>query len=267
MVALAAFHGELDHRFDALIPLIVVKGDDFRIAIHPQGELRQIVGAYGETVEIAGEGVDLDDVVRDLAHDVDLELVLSPHQTEIGHLFNHLLGFHDPATKWDHQLDVGQPHGFAHPPHRRALQGEPFGISGVRITRRPAESEHGVLFGRLEPAPALQRRVLVSLEVRHPHDNRLRIEGRRNRPHPFRQAFNKEVRGSLVSPTSLFDGGALGWIGDLFRMNKGHGMHLDGFADDELHACEPDAVVRQEACFEGKVGVAQVYHDPGRRAR
>jgi hypothetical protein len=52
------------------IPLVEIKRDELRIAIHPERQLREIVRADREPVEMLGEGVELDHVVRDLAHDV-----------------------------------------------------------------------------------------------------------------------------------------------------------------------------------------------------
>ena len=58
-----------------------------------------------------------------------------------------------------------------------------------------------------------------------------------------------------------FDLGAGRGVFDLLRVEQGHGVRLDGLGDDELHAGEPDTVVRQETGFEGEFRVAEVEHD------
>ncbi len=63
------------------------------------------------------------------------------------------------------------------------------------------------------------------------------------------------------------DGGALAGIGDLFRVQQRHRVHLDVLVDDEFHAHQPDSIVGQKARLEGKLRVAEVHHDLGRRAR
>src|ERR1019366_8273769 len=76
-VAARTFHRQAYHLFYAGVALIKVKGNDLGIAIHAQSQLGQIVGADGETVEQFCEGIDQDDVVGDLAHDVDLQSVIA----------------------------------------------------------------------------------------------------------------------------------------------------------------------------------------------
>ena len=53
---------------------------DVGIAVDPEGQLGEIVGADRKSVEQLGKRVDLDDVVGNLAHHVDLESVLAALQ-------------------------------------------------------------------------------------------------------------------------------------------------------------------------------------------
>ena len=51
MVALGAGHREPQHFEHAGVALIEIKGDDLGIAVDPQGQLRQVVGADRKAVE------------------------------------------------------------------------------------------------------------------------------------------------------------------------------------------------------------------------
>ncbi len=60
------------------------------------------------------------------------------------------------------------------------------------VARRPAETEHRVLFARLVALAAGQARILVRLEVREPHDHRLRPERRAERRHALGELLDVE---------------------------------------------------------------------------
>ena len=62
-VSAAALDGEADHLLDALVPLVIVEGDDRAVAIDAEGELGEIVRADREAVEQLREPIDQDDVV------------------------------------------------------------------------------------------------------------------------------------------------------------------------------------------------------------
>ena len=106
----------------------------------------------------------------------------------------------DAPAEGSIEHDVGQTHLFAHPLHRAALQGEALRVGGVRVARGAAEAEHRVRFSvGSKPAAAEQAGVLVGLEVRHPHDHRLGIEGGGDRADPFREALHEEVGRSAIA--------------------------------------------------------------------
>ena len=80
MVALGAGEGEPRHFERARVALVKIKCDDLGIAVDTQCQLGQIVGANRKAVKQPREGVDLDDVVWDLAHHIGLELVFALFQ-------------------------------------------------------------------------------------------------------------------------------------------------------------------------------------------
>ena len=98
-VSAATFDGEADHLLDALVPLVIVEGDDAAVAVDPEGELSEIVRADREAVEQLREPIDQDDVVRDLAHRIDLEPVLAALEAELRHAAEDLLRLLRPGAR------------------------------------------------------------------------------------------------------------------------------------------------------------------------
>jgi hypothetical protein len=62
-----------------------------------------------------------------------------------------------------------------------------------------------------------------------------------------------------------FDRGALGRVGDAFRMHQRHRVDPDMFGDDEFHASQAHAVVRQKARAQRGFRVADIDHQAGLR--
>ncbi len=106
--------------------------------------------------------VDVDDIVRDLAHDVDLEPVLAAVQPVARQRLDDAPAFLDPPAEWHHDQEVGEPHFIAHPAQRRAFEREPFGIGGVRIARRPAETRPLAFMAYVSKEPGSRREATVS---------------------------------------------------------------------------------------------------------
>src|SRR5450755_1324459 len=77
MVAPTAFYGEANHLLDSGVALVEIERHDRRVAIHAQGELRQIVRSDGKTVEDLAEFVDQEDVIWDFTHHVDFQITLA----------------------------------------------------------------------------------------------------------------------------------------------------------------------------------------------
>jgi len=67
-VAVCALDGLADHRHHVGVALVEIKGDDLGVAVHAQHQLRQVVGADGETVEMMQERFGQQRVGRNLAH-------------------------------------------------------------------------------------------------------------------------------------------------------------------------------------------------------
>jgi Transposase domain (DUF772) len=166
MVALGAGDREPQHFEHTGVALVEVEGDDFRVAVDAQSQLRQIVRADREPVKQLGEGVDFDDVVRDLAHDVDLEPLGAALDPVLRHRLDDRFAFCDAAAERDHDAKVGQPHFVAHPRQCGAFERKSGGIGRVGIARRSAEPEHRVVLLGLEPGAAEEARIFVGLEVR-----------------------------------------------------------------------------------------------------
>ena len=157
-VPLGAADGQAQHLQHAGIALVEIERDDVGIAVDAERELGQVVRADRESVEHLGEGVDLDDVVGDLAHHVDLEPVLAALQAVARHRGQHLFGFDDAPAEGHHDQEIGQPHDVAHAPQRLAFERESVGVGGVRVARGAAKAEHRIGLVRLEGGAAEELR-------------------------------------------------------------------------------------------------------------
>ncbi len=87
-----------------------------------------------------------------------------------------------PPAEGNHDAQIGQAHGLAHPHQSRALQREAGGVGGVGVARRAPEAEHRIGLLGFEAGAADQPGVFVGLEVRQAHDHRPGIEGRGDGP-------------------------------------------------------------------------------------
>ena len=144
-----------------------------------------------------------------------------------------------------------------------ALQRETFFVGGVRVARRPAETDHRIVLSGFEVASTQEARVLVRLEVRHANDDRPRPERRGDGANPLGQALDEEVLTIGVVPRQLGEFGPDLRVAYLLGVQQSQGMSPDRFADDEFHTCEPHAVVRKERRLEGEIGITEVDHDLG----
>ena len=205
-VALGAEHGEPEHLQHAGIALVEIEGDDLGITVHAQRELGQVVGADRKSIEQLGKGVDLDDVVGDLAHDVDLKTVLAALQTVACHGLEHAPRFLDPPAEGNHDAQIGQPHVLAHAAQRGTFEREAGGIGRVRVACRTAEAEHRILFLGLEALTAEQPRVLVGLEIGQADDHGLGIEGGCDHAHALREPFDEIIGRAWVVAHQPLDG-------------------------------------------------------------
>ena len=191
-VAAATLDGEPDHLLDALVPLVVVEGDDARCRGRPPGQLGEIVRADREAVEQLGEPVDQDDVVGDLAHRVDLEPVLAPLEPSSAIRFRTRSASSTRRTNGSIRITFVRPIVSRTRFMARHSSANPSRVSRVCVTGRATEPEHRVLLVGLEVRPADQAGVLVGLEVRHPHHDRLWPERGRDRADPLREPLDEE---------------------------------------------------------------------------
>ena len=76
-ITFGAFHRQANHLFHTGVALIKIKGNNPWTAIHAQSELGQIIGANGEAVKQFGESINLNNIVGDLAHNVDIQAIFS----------------------------------------------------------------------------------------------------------------------------------------------------------------------------------------------
>src|SRR5690606_34743786 len=96
-----ALDHELDEPLHAGIRLVEERREDFRVAIDAERELREVVRADRKSVEDLRELFREDHVIRDLAHDVDLELVLSADEAVLGELLDDAAPLVERATEGD----------------------------------------------------------------------------------------------------------------------------------------------------------------------
>ena len=208
----------------------------------------------------------MNDVVRDLAHDIDFEPILAAPQAVLCHDLDDPAPLFDTPAERHHDAEVGKPHDLADPAQGRAFQREARSVGRMRIARRAPEAEHRIGFFRLECAATDQARILVRLEVRKTNDHRLRIEGGSDRADPLRELLHKEIRGTSVTGDEFRDDLLRTGIGHLLGLYKRHRMNPDVLADDEFHPCKADAVIRQHRCAKGDIRISQVDHDRRLRA-
>mmetsp|Transcript_19074 Transcript_19074/g.36714 ORF Transcript_19074/g.36714 Transcript_19074/m.36714 type:complete len:327 (-) Transcript_19074:1929-2909(-) len=185
--------------------LVEVLGDEAGVAVEAERELREVVGADGEPVEVVEELVGEEDVRGQLGHHLHLEAVVAPLEPVAFEHVVDLLGHLQRAHEGDHELDVGEPHLLAHLLHGQQLELEALAERLVRVAPRAAEPDHGVLLVRLEQRPAEQRLVLVRLEVRQAHDDAPGVHARGERP---------DALGDLVDVEGHGVGVALGFFED-----------------------------------------------------
>ena len=70
------------------------------------------------------------------------------------------------------------------------------------IARRAPETQHRVFLFRLEIGAGHEICIFIGLEVGQPHDDRPRIERRRDRADALGQPFDEEIRRLLVAAAS-----------------------------------------------------------------
>src|SRR5581483_10457476 len=147
-----------------------------------------------------------------------------------------------------------------------ALQREALDVGGMSITGSTAKADHRIVLVRLEPGSADQARVLIGLEVVHPHYHRLWPEGSGDGANSFGQTFDEEARSVGIATKQALNGLLRSRVRNQVGMQQRQRVHLDVLADDEFHPRQPNPIVRQEGRLESKVRITQIDHDLGCRA-
>ncbi|KAF5138997.1 hypothetical protein E5D57_002786 [Metarhizium anisopliae] len=256
-----------EHPLDGLVLLVKQIRQLARVAVHPQRQLRQVVGANREAVKVVGKLGRENHVGRNLAHDVDEQPLFAADQAVFRHDLQDHPGLADRPAKGDHDDGVGEAHVLPEPPDGAALEPEALPVARRVVPRGAAEAEHGVLLVGLELGAADEPGVLVGLEVAHADNGRPGVHGRAERRQALRQLVDKVAR---LLGVSRREGGDLPprlLVLEPVKVDERHGVDLDGVADDKLHAREADAVAWEAPPAICRGGIGQVEHDlgPGRR--
>ena len=149
-------NGLLDHRQNRRVFLFKVGSEYFRIPVHTQNQLRQVIGADRKSVKELSEFVDQHDVAGNFAHDVNFKTIPAPIQAILGHDFQYSPRLLDSPAEGNHHDKVRQSHVIADPPQGLAFEGKGVPIGGMDIAGGPAESDHRVILGLLKIIAAEQ---------------------------------------------------------------------------------------------------------------
>src|SRR3989344_615067 len=263
---IAGGNGVGQQLFDCRVTLVEQVRDDPGVTVQAQGELGQVVGTNGETVEEFEELFRQDRVGRQLAHHDDAQAVVATGQAVFGEQIHDLARFAQGTDERHHDFDVGQAHLVAH-----ALEGATFEFEAVTerfadVTRGAAEAQHRVLFFRLVELAADQVGVFVGLEVRQTHDDLFRPERRCQGADAFDQFLDVEADRIVVAGNALVDA-FLDVLRQAVVVQQRFRVHADHAVDDELQAGQAHTGVRQLCEVEGAVRVADVHHDLERQIR
>ncbi len=249
-----------NHALHAGIALVEDMGQEGRVAVDAQGQLRQVVRSDREAVEEFAELRCEQDVVGDLAHEPDLQTACAPHQSVLGHFREYGTALVQSAAEWNHDANVVESHRLTHAQHRLALESESGAVAIVVVARGSAEADHRIRFHGLEVHAAEERRVLVRLEVGEAYEHGPRVKRGSHLGDPGRQAIDEVVGGSVEVGAERGDLGPDAWVADLVRLEQRHGVHPDPVRHEELDAHQAHARTGQLRQMEGHIGVRDVEH-------
>jgi hypothetical protein len=102
MVSLRSCNRQTQHLQHSRITLVEVERHDLGIPIDTHCQLSQIVRPDREPIKHIGKGIDLDNIVGDLAHHVDLQSIDTATQPVSRHCLDHMFGFRYAATERHH---------------------------------------------------------------------------------------------------------------------------------------------------------------------
>ena len=259
--------GHLQHRLDRVVALVERRCDRAsRVAVDGEGQLRHVVGADREPVEVLEESFGEDRVGRNLAHHDHAKPVTAALEPLFLQKRDHHLRFLERAHERDHQLDVREAHRLANALHRGAFEGEAIVEFLRNVTSRAAEPDHRILLVRFIALAAHQVRILVRFEVRQTDDHLLGPKRRCDSRDPLGDLAHVELGRALVATDALADL-ALQVRRLTVELEQRLRVDADVLVDDEFETREPDAFVRQAAELERELRIADVHHELGRHRR
>ena len=263
-LCLAGGNGTAQQRQHGGVALVKVGCEQLHaaVAIQAERELRQVVGADAEAIEVFEELLGQNGVARDFAHHDVAQAVFAALEAARRQQGVDLFGLLERAHEGDHDFHIGQAHFIAHALDGFALHGKGFGKVFADVTRRAAKTQHGVFFFRLVAAAADELAVFVALEVAHAHDHGLGPECRSNGGHAFGHFIDvKRARAGMAAGHAFY---RLFQVRvDLRIVQNRLGVHTDVVVDDELQARQAHPVVGELAEIESQLRVAHVHHDLG----
>src|SRR6056297_727333 len=266
ILAAAGLDGHGQQGLHRVVPLVEDVCDQGGVPVQAEGELRHIVGADGHAVEMLQVAVGQQRVCGQLRHHDDLQAVLAPGQAVLRQQFHHLAALLHGAHERHHDLDVGQAHLGAHSFQCPAFELEAGLVDGVHVAGGAAEPEHRVLLVGFISLAAYEVGVLVGLEIRQAHDDRVRVESGGDRRDALRQFRHEELH-RLAVAGHLFLHRFAGVGVQLVELEQRPRVNADHAVDDEFQARQADAVIRDAGEVERPVRVADVHHDLHRDIR
>ena len=194
-----------DHFLDRSIALIKEVRQLGRTAIHPQGQLGEIVRANRKSIKALGKLLGQHHIGRDFRHHVHMQAVFASYQVMFGHHGEHAVGLLQGATEGNHDDDIGQSDLVPDFLHRPAFQGKAGAVALAVVAHCTSEAQHRVFLGRFEILAAYQVGILIGLKIAHAHDHRLGVMRRGNFGDTSRQMVDKIHCFVLVATGQLLD--------------------------------------------------------------
>ena len=262
----ASIDGHLQEAPDGLVPLVEQRRYPSRVAVQAERELGQVVGADRHAVEKFEVLPGKQGIAGQLAHHDEFQSVHAALKTVRGQQSDHFARLLNRAHEGHHHLDVLQSHVPANLQQRPTLQFKAGFELLVHVAGGAAKAEHGVLLHRFVARAADQVGVLVGLEIRQPHDDRLGSEGSGNTGNAFGQLLHVEGNGVGVTRHLLHD--QFPHIRVLpVEFQDGVGVHADHPVDDKFQPGKAHAVIGNGREGKGAIGVAHVHGQPHRNFR
>ena len=185
---------ERDRREDGLVLGAVARGEHRRVPVDPEHELRQVVRADREAVDLGGEPLREERGRRHLGHRPELE-ARPLREALLGDDDLHGPQLVERPHERDADVDVVQPR-VEDAGDRAQLEAQL--LRPLQIPGDAAQAEHRVLLARLEAVAAGQRPVLVRLQVERPVHDRPGVEGPCDGLQAFREGAHERVLAALL---------------------------------------------------------------------